>query len=77
MRQMTLAGLALGALLLASPVAGLAQTLPVPGVEPARDVPGAKETPHTKIVHKVVFDMAWTSGCAARRHSRARLRRPT
>ena len=58
MRQMTLAGWMLGALLLASPVAGLAQTLPVPGVEPARDVPGAKEMPDTKIVHKVVFDMA-------------------
>ena len=30
----------------------------MPGVEPARDVPGAEEMPDTKIVHKVVFDMA-------------------
>jgi intracellular sulfur oxidation DsrE/DsrF family protein len=58
MRHMTLAGFTLGALFLALPVAGLAQTLPVPGVEAARDVPGAKEMPDTKIVHKVVFDMA-------------------
>lgn len=35
-----------------------AQTLPVPGVEAARDVPGAKEMPNTGIVHKVVFDVA-------------------
>lgn len=35
-----------------------AQTLPVPGVEPARDVPGAKEMPNPGVVHKVVFDMA-------------------
>jgi intracellular sulfur oxidation DsrE/DsrF family protein len=34
-----------------------AQALPVPGVEPARDVPGAKEMPSKTIVHKVVFDM--------------------
>lgn len=40
--------------------AGLAdaQTLPVPNVQPARDVPGAKEMPDTTAVHKVVFDMA-------------------
>jgi len=40
--------------------AGLAagQALPVPGIEPARDVPGAHEMPDPKIVHKVVFDMA-------------------
>jgi intracellular sulfur oxidation DsrE/DsrF family protein len=35
-----------------------AQALPVPGVEPARDVPGAKEMPSKTIVHKVVFDVA-------------------
>lgn len=35
-----------------------AQVLPVPGVEAARDVPGAKEMPNPNIVHKVVFDMA-------------------
>lgn len=33
------------------------QALPVPGVEPARDVPGAKEMPNPSIVHKVVFDL--------------------
>ena len=58
MRHTLMAGLTLGALLLALRCAGLAQALPVPGVEPARDVPGAKEMPDTKIVHKVVFDMA-------------------
>lgn len=31
---------------------------PVPGVEPARDVPGAKEMPNPNIEHKVVFDVA-------------------
>ena len=30
----------------------------MPGVDAARDVPGAKEMPDPKIVHKVVFDMA-------------------
>lgn len=34
-----------------------AQALPIPGVDAARDVPGAKEMPNTSIVHKVVFDM--------------------
>lgn len=32
------------------------QTLPVPGVDPARDVPGAKELPDPKTEHKVLFD---------------------
>lgn len=35
-----------------------AQALPVPGVEAARDVPGAREMPDPAIVHKVLFDMA-------------------
>lgn len=35
-----------------------AQALPVPGVEAARDVPGAKEMPNPNVVHKVLFDMA-------------------
>lgn len=47
----------LGATLLAASLAG-AQTLPVPDVQPARDVPGAKEMPDTSVVHKVVFDVA-------------------
>ena len=46
------------ALLLGSASAAGAQALPVPGVEPARDVPGAHEMPDPAIVHKVVFDMA-------------------
>lgn len=50
------------ALLVAACVApawpALAQSLPVPGVEPARDVPGAREMPNPAIVHKVVFDVA-------------------
>ena len=58
MRQTVLAGLALGALLLGPAALAGAQALPVPGIEPARDVPGAKEMPDTKIVHKVVFDLA-------------------
>lgn len=48
--------LALALTALAIPAA--AQTLPVPGVEPARDVPGAGEMPNPGIVHKVVFDVA-------------------
>lgn len=58
MRQMLMAGLALSLLLMATAAPGLAQTLPVPGVEPARDVPGASEMPDPKVVHKVVFDLA-------------------
>lgn len=58
MRQIVFAGVVLGALVLGMPARATAQALPVPGVDPARDVPGAKEMPDTKIVHKVVFDMA-------------------
>jgi intracellular sulfur oxidation DsrE/DsrF family protein len=47
----------LGAALLTAGLAS-AQTLPVPNVQPARDVPGAKEMPDATAVHKVVFDMA-------------------
>ena len=62
MRQMLLAGVAIPALLLGLAGPALAQApLPVPGVEPARDVPGAGEMPDLKIVHKVVFDMATAS----------------
>lgn len=48
--------LAAFALLSATPVVH-AQALPVPGVEAARDVPGAKEMPNPNVVHKVLFDM--------------------
>jgi len=34
-----------------------AQALPIPGVEPARDVPGAKEIPDAKTDYKVLFDV--------------------
>ena len=34
------------------------QALPVPGVDPARDVPGAKEMPDPKTEYKVLFDVA-------------------
>jgi intracellular sulfur oxidation DsrE/DsrF family protein len=47
------------ALVLAAAVSpAAAQTLPGPGVDAARDVPGAKEMPNPGIVHKVVFDVA-------------------
>ena len=32
-------------------------TLPVPGIAPARDVPGAQLLPDPSVVHKVVFDV--------------------
>lgn len=54
----TIATLCLGALLLTSARVASAQALPVPGVEAARDVPGAKEMPSRTVVHKVAFDMA-------------------
>jgi len=34
------------------------QALPVPGIDPARDVPGAKELPDAKTEYKVLFDAA-------------------
>ena len=46
------------AALLSGATRAAAQALPVPGVEAARDVPGARELPNPSIVHKVVFDMA-------------------
>lgn len=52
MRVMTIA-----ACLLAAAAGARAQTWPVPGVEPARDVPNAKEMPSKTTVHKVLFDM--------------------
>jgi intracellular sulfur oxidation DsrE/DsrF family protein len=58
MRHIVLTGLMLGGLLAGQAGPGLAQALPVPGVEPARDVPGAREMPDPKMVHKVVFDLA-------------------
>jgi len=54
----TLLALFLGVALAANATSASAQALPVPGVEAARDVPGATEMPNPAIVHKVVFDMA-------------------
>lgn len=54
----TLLALFLGVALATTAVSASAQTLPVPGVEAARDVPGAKEMPNPGVVHKVLFDMA-------------------
>jgi intracellular sulfur oxidation DsrE/DsrF family protein len=58
MRYTVLAGLTVGVLLACPAAPAHAQALPVPGVEAARDVPGAKEMPDRTMVHKVVFDMA-------------------
>lgn len=52
------AGWMAAALLLGTVSMAQAQELPVPGVAPARDVPGAKLMPNPKIEHKVVFDLA-------------------
>ena len=54
----TLLALSFGVALVAATSSASAQALPVPGVEAARDVPGAKEMPNPAIVHKVLFDMA-------------------
>ena len=36
----------------------VAQDLPIPGVEPAKDQPGAHEYPDPKLTYKIVFDLA-------------------
>jgi intracellular sulfur oxidation DsrE/DsrF family protein len=36
----------------------MAETLPIPGGEVAKDVPGAKELPDPSVTYKVVFDIA-------------------
>jgi intracellular sulfur oxidation DsrE/DsrF family protein len=36
----------------------MAQDLPIPGVEPAKDQPGAHEYPDPKLTYKIVFDLA-------------------
>ncbi len=57
----TLLALSFGVALVTNAAIAHAQTLPVPGVEAARDVPGAKELPNPAVVHKVLFDMATAS----------------
>lgn len=51
---------ALGALLFVALSVGgaAAQTLPIPGVPAAQDVPGAKMLPNPKVEYKVLFDAA-------------------
>jgi intracellular sulfur oxidation DsrE/DsrF family protein len=44
-----------GAMVLCAGGVATAQDLPIPGYEPARDVPGAHETPDPKTVYKLVF----------------------
>lgn len=58
MRRSVMAALAAVAMVMGAANLGAAQALPVPGVDPARDVPGAHEMPDPKVVHKVVFDLA-------------------
>jgi intracellular sulfur oxidation DsrE/DsrF family protein len=58
MRRSAMAVLAAGAMMVGAANQAAAQALPVPGVDPARDVPGAHEMPDPKVVHKVVFDLA-------------------
>jgi intracellular sulfur oxidation DsrE/DsrF family protein len=41
----------------ASVIAQAGQALPIPGVEPARDLPGAREIPDAKTEYKVLFDV--------------------
>ena len=36
----------------------MAQELPIPGVAPAKDQPGAHEYPDPKLTYKIVFDLA-------------------
>src|SRR5215472_6424947 len=38
--------------------AAMAQDLPIPGVDPAKDQPGAHEYPDPKLTYKIVFDLA-------------------
>ena len=40
----------------------MAQDLPIPGVEPAKDQPGAHEYPDPKLTYKLVFDLAGGPG---------------
>src|SRR5262245_1070224 len=56
-----IARVALPVLVVIAGSAGVAQTtqsLPVPGVDPARDVPGARLLPDPKTTYRVRFDMA-------------------
>jgi intracellular sulfur oxidation DsrE/DsrF family protein len=52
------AALLIGALAYGAVAGAQSSALPVPGVDPARDVPGAKLMPDPKTTYKVLFDMA-------------------
>ncbi|NOT27674.1 MAG: DsrE family protein [Acidobacteria bacterium] len=58
MKTQIVAALSLVALFLAAPNAAQAQALPIPGIEAASDVPGAKELPDATTEYKVLFDAA-------------------
>ena len=50
-----------------------AGALPIPGVDPSRDVAGAKLLPDPKTTHKVLFDMAAAPGYEVRALKREEL----
>ncbi len=58
MKQMVVGAVIALALVLGYSHSAGAQALPIPGVDPARDVPGAKEMPDAKTEYKVLFDVA-------------------
>jgi intracellular sulfur oxidation DsrE/DsrF family protein len=57
MRKLLACTILLAGLIGLSSVA-MAQDLPIPGVEPAKDQPGAHEYPDPKLTYKIVFDLA-------------------
>ncbi|HXR95271.1 MAG TPA: DsrE family protein [Rhizomicrobium sp.] len=57
MRKLLACTILLAGLLGLSGVA-MAQDLPIPGVAPAKDQPGAHEYPDPKLTYKIVFDLA-------------------
>jgi intracellular sulfur oxidation DsrE/DsrF family protein len=58
MKTRSVGTLALVVVFLAAPKPAQTQSLPIPGIEAARDVPGAKELPDTTTEYKVLFDAA-------------------
>jgi intracellular sulfur oxidation DsrE/DsrF family protein len=56
------AAMALAVTFSMSPSAWAQAQLPIPGVDPARDVPNAKEIPDAKTEYKVLFDVANAPG---------------
>ena len=58
MRNLLACAVLLAGLVGLSGGAAFAQDLPIPGVDPARDQPGAHEYPDPKLTYKIVFDLA-------------------